>query len=635
MRPNNATASIARIPIGALVIVAALAFPLSPRHAFGAEPAVEAAPTPDIKAVPEAGVRAEPKPGGKSAGGPPVRIVAEPVFKDVTNSSGLIFRHYGPSVDERLRNLGPWFTALGAGGAVGDVNNDGLLDIYMTNSLRGKPNALFINKGGMKFEEHAADYGVADVNDDHDYSMMSLLVDLDNDGWKDLVVVRSGRSLIYRNVHGERFELVKDALIDAPSPRNPVSVVAFDYDRDGLLDLYFGCYFPDVDLTQVKGGKGLLHDSWESARNGGTNFLMKNLGNFKFVDRTKESGLGDTGWTLAVGVGDLDKDGWPDLYIANDFGTDKVYRNNGDGTFTDVSLKAIGIDTKKGMNADLGDFDNDGFLDIYVTNITEPFLHECNMLWHNNGDMTFTDVASDLGVCDTKWGWGAKFFDYDNDGFLDLYVMNGFISAGKKDYIDILMPIILDSDVDLSNTMNWPALGDMSFSGYERKKLFHNVNGLSFEDVSAKAGVDVDTDGRGLITADLDNDGNEDLVLMNANQNAIVFQNLTKGGNWLQIELEGTKSNRDGIGTRATAYFADGSLIYRETNAGNGFESQSSMLVQMGLGTRKSIDELEVIWPSGTVQHFHNVAANTRFHLRENDDLVAMNLHNSAAGEAK
>jgi hypothetical protein len=363
--------------------------------------------------------------------------------------------------------------------------------------------------------------------------MSALLVDLDNRGYNDLVVVRSGKSLIYRNVNGERFELMPDALKDAPSPRNPVAAIAFDYDHSGYLSLYFISYFPDVDLTKITGGTGLLHNSWENARNGGTNFLMKNMGGFRFEDRTRQSGLGDTGWGLAAVAADFEKRGWQDVYIANDFGTDKLYRNNGDGTFTDVSEHAIGVDTKKGMNAEVGDFDNSGFLSIYVTNITEPYLHECNMLWHNNGDGTFTDMATDLGVCDTKWGWGGKFPDYDNDGYLDLMVMNGFISGGKKDYIDILMPIMLDSEVDLSNTMNWPALGDMSFSGYEKKKLFHNVNGLGFEEVSEKAGVDVDTDGRGLIIGDFDNDGREDMLFLNANQHAILWHNETPGGNWL------------------------------------------------------------------------------------------------------
>lgn len=557
----------------------------------------------------------------EQGGAPKLAPPANAAFRDVTESARFSFRHHGPSVDEKLRNLGPWFTALGAGGSVGDVNNDGLLDIYLTNSLKDVPNALFLNKGGMKFEEVAARYGVADLNQPPNFSMMSLFADLDQDGYDDLIVVRFGKSVIFRNVKGERFEPMGDALADAPYPRNPVAVVAFDYDKDGDLDLYFGAYFPDVDLTNVGGRTNLLHDSWEAARNGGTNFLMENTGNFQFVDRTKASGLGDTGWTLAIGTGDIDKDGWTDLYVANDFGADKVYHNNGNRTFSDVSTSAIGVDTKKGMNAELGDFDNDGFLDVYVTNITEPYLHECNMLWRNNGDGSFSDVSTALGTCDSRWGWGAKFIDYDNDGYQDIYVQNGFISGGKKDYIDILMPIMLDSEVNLTDTMNWPPLGEMSFSGYEKKVLFHNVRGSSFEEVSAANGVDNDRDGRGLIVADLDNDGDLDMVTMNANQNALMYENVyPKPGAQITIELEGKKSNRGGFGTRVTAYTPEG-LFYRETNAGNGFQSQSTPLVHIGLGSAKKVDDLEVLWLSGTRQTFHDVAVNRRYFLREGEPL--------------
>lgn len=564
-------------------------------------------------------IRVEQSPAPQQAGKPAANSKA--AFRDVTEAAGFDFRHFGPKVDERLRNLGPWFTALGAGGSVGDVNNDGLLDIYLTNSLRDVPNALFLNKGGMKFENVAERYGVANVNQSPNFSMMSLLVDLDQDGWDDLVIVRFGQSLILRNVKGERFEPMEHALDGAPTPRNPVAAVAFDYDKDGDLDLYFGTYFPDVNLVDVGERTNLLHDSWEAARNGGTNFLLENQGNFRFVDRTKESGLGDTGWTLAIGTGDIDKDGWIDLYLANDFGADKVYRNNGNGRFTDVSTSAIGVDTKKGMNAELGDFDNDGFLDVYVTNITEPYLHECNMLWRNNGDGSFSDVSSALGTCDTRWGWGAKFIDYDNDGWQDIYVLNGFISGGKKDYIDILMPIMLDSEVNLSDTMNWPALGEMSFSGFEKNVLFRNVGGSSFEDVSAANGVDNERDGRGLIVADLDNDDDLDMVVLNANQKAVMFENIyPRPGARLGIELEGTKSNRNGIGTRVTAYTPDG-LFYRETNAGNGFQSQSTPLVHLGLGAAKKVDELEVIWTSGTRQVFQDVAVDQRYFLREGEPL--------------
>lgn len=548
-------------------------------------------------------------------------IANNQAFRDVTQAAGFKFRHYGPVVDEKLRNLGPWFTALGAGGSVGDVNNDGLLDLYLTNSLKNIPNALFMNQGGMKFKEVAAQYGVADLNQSPNFSMMSLFADFDQDGWEDLLVVRFGKSVILRNIHGERFEVMKDALKNAPTPRNPVAAVAFDYDKDGDLDLYLGSYFPDVDLTNVKGNTNLLHESWEAARNGGTNILLENVGNFNFVDKTKVTGLGDTGWTLAIGTGDMDKDGWIDLYIANDFGADKVYHNNGDGTFSDVSATAIGVDTKKGMNAELGDFDNDGYLDVFVSNITEPYLHECNMLWRNNGDGSFSDVSTVLGTCDTGWGWGAKFIDYDNDGYQDIYVLNGFISGGKKDYIDILMPIMLDSEVNLSNTMNWPPLKEMSFSGYERNVLFHNQSGFAFEDVSKANGVDIERDGRGLIVADLDNDMDVDMVVLNANQEAYMFENVyPHPGAQIAIELEGVKSNRDGFGTRVTAFTPNG-LFYRETNAGNGFQSQSTPLVHIGFGEAKKIDEMEVLWLSGKRQVFNDVAVNKRYFLKEGGPL--------------
>lgn len=542
-----------------------------------------------------------------------------PAFQDVTRSAGLAHRHHGPTLDERLRNLGPWFTALGAGGAVGDVDNDGYEDVYLTDSLRGLPNSLYHNNGDFTFTDIAAKAGVANLNDDKNFSTTAVFFDCDNDGYKDLFVVRFGQSLIFHNRGDGTFEDVS-ARSEIPKPRNAVAAVAFDYDRDGKLDLYVGSYFPDVDLTSVRSTK-LLHESWETARNGGTNYLLHNVGGCRFVDTTKQAGLADTGWTLAVASADIDKDGWPDLYVANDFGTDKVFRNNHDGTFSDVSEHAIGIDTKKSMNAEFGDYDNDGWLDAYVTNITEPFLRECNMMWRNNGNFTFTDVSVATGTCDTHWGWGAKFIDYDNDGLLDLYVATGFISGGKEDYIDILMPIILDSDVDLSDTKSWPPLGDRSFSGYEHNVLFRNGGHHSFTDVAREEGVDTDRDSRGVIVADFDNDGAQDLLVLNSNQESILYRNVLGATNsWLELQLEGTRSNRDGIGTRVTLYTPSG-LFYRETNAGNGFESQSTGRVHVGLGSLTTIDRMVVEWPSGVKQEFKNVAARKRYHLTEGKEL--------------
>lgn len=554
------------------------------------------------------------------------KLEVKPAFIDVTKKAGVGHRHHGPSVDERLKNLGPWFTALGAGGSVGDYNNDGFEDIYVTDSLRGKPNFLYRNNGDMTFTEVAKQAGVAELNDEKHFSAMSLFFDCDNDGYKDLFVARFGRSALFKNKGDGTFQDISDKS-ELPLERNTVAVVAMDYDRDGDLDLYLGNYFPDVDLTAVKTTR-LLHDSWEAARNGGTNSLLRNEGNCRFVDKTKAVGLGDTGWSLAIGTGDLDKNGWVDLYIANDFGPDKMYRNNGNGTFTDVSERAFGIDTKKGMNAELGDYDNDGWLDIYVTNITEPFLNECNMLWRNNGDFTFTDVSLATQTCDTDWGWAGKFIDFDNNGWLDLYVMNGFISSGKGEYIDILMPIILDSDVDLSDTMSWPPLGEMSFSGNEKNRLFRNKGSHSFDEVAAQHSVDSALDGRGLLIADFNNDGAQDMYLLNSNADAILYQNVSgQNNNWLEIRLQGVKSNRDGLGTRVT-FFTKGGIFYRETNAGNGYEGQSTAFVHVGLGDNKKIEKIVVNWPSGLQQEFRDVDARARYQLVEGKALQQYVINN-------
>jgi hypothetical protein len=203
-------------------------------------------------------------------------------------------------------------------------------------------------------------------------------------------------------------------------------------------------------------------------------------------------------------------------------------------------------------------------------------------------------------------------------------VQNGFISGGKKDYIDILMPIILDSDVDLSDTMSWPPLGDMSFSGYEKKRLFRNNGRHGFVDVAAEAGVDNIRDGRGLVVADFDNDGAQDLYAINSNGPAILYHNLAgRQRSWMALRLEGTRSNRDGVGTRVTFHTPEG-IKYRESNAGNGFEGAGTIEVHAGLGEAAVVDRLVVEWPSGTRQEFRKVKARTRYALKEGGELVPL-----------
>ncbi|HYX23050.1 MAG TPA: CRTAC1 family protein, partial [Thermoanaerobaculia bacterium] len=367
-------------------------------------------------------------------------------------------------------------------------------------------------------------------------------------------------------------------------------------------------------------------ESFETANNGGGVTLWHNngpdkAGNVTFTDVTKQAGLTLSGWTLDVGHGDFDNDGDDDLYIACDFGTDRFFVNNGDGTFTDRTRLAVGIDTKKGMNAEWGDYDNDGLLDVFVTNITDDYMREGNFLWRNNGDGTFSDVARETGVYDTGWGWGGKFLDYDNDGWLDLYVVNGWVSAGPESYVPDVFAMVTRPNVDLADARSWPPMGKKSLSGYEKKKLFHNQAG-SFRDEAARHGLDSTRDGRGIAVADFDNDGRLDLFVANANAEPYLYRNVMPPGNagahWAGFALEGRKSNREAVGAQLRAT-AGGRTQLRFVDGGNGFAGQSSRRVHFGLAGAAVIDRLEVRWPSGARQTFEKIPADHLYRIVEGE----------------
>jgi hypothetical protein len=294
-----------------------------------------------------------------------------------------------------------------------------------------------------------------------------------------------------------------------------------------------------------------------------------------------------------------------------------LFVNNGDGTFTDRTETAIGIDTKKGMNVDWGDFDNDGLLDIYVTNITDDYMREGNFLWHNNGNLTFTDLSREMGVHDTGWGWGAKFFDYDNDGWLDLYVMNGWISAGKESYVPDIFAMITRPNVDFADARNWPPMNGKSLSGYQPKKLFHNRGGQIFKDEAARHGLNSTRDGRGIAAADFDNDGRMDLFVANANAAPFLYRNVAPAAApWVQFVLEAVKSNRSAVGAQIRVS-AGGRTYLQFVNGGNGFAGQSTLRVHFGLGDAAAIDRVEVRWPSGVKQVLAKLQANRIYRVVE------------------
>ncbi len=536
---------------------------------------------------------------------PPIR------FEEISEKAGARLLHHTRTFHGKSADVLGMFTSGGASVAVGDFDGDGDDDLFVTDSDAGKPCHLLRNEfrptGKLAFTEVTKEAGVEGGNDPKSIVADALWLDADNDGRPDLLVARFGTPILYHNLGNGKF---KDVSKEAGLTKfgNTIAAIAFDYDNDGRVDLLLGNYFPPVNLIDLP-TPHVLPNNLDQATNGGGVTLWRNVtepgsGKIRFVEVTEKAGLArHTGWTLDLGHGDLNNDGWQDLYIADDYGTDRLFLNNGDGTFRDATQSSLGgLDTKKGMNAEIVDYDNDGWLDVYVTNITDEYMKECNMLWHNNGDGTFTDLSKETGTCNTLWGWAAKFGDFDDDGWQDLFAVDGLRSASKENYIPVLLEMIITPNIDFTDVNNWPAIGKMSWSGYQRKKLFRNLGTQAFKEMAAEAGVDNDLDGRGIALADFDDDGRLDIYQTNANQNSLLYHNVSaSGGHWIELKLIGTKSNRDAIGARATLKAGGGQMI-REVNGGNGYAGQSTTRLHFGLGKTTAVDSLEIRWPGGKIE---------------------------------
>jgi len=555
---------------------------------------------------------------------------AAKLFTDVTSQAGITHTHHKPVLDHKLDNIMSWVSSVGAAAAAGDYDNDGWIDLYVTDSRKGTPNYLYRNNGDGTFTDVAKRAGVADLNGERGTSMDCVWGDYDNDGWIDLYVVRWGNDALFRNNRDGTFTDVTHKCFrkrdGSPGTdwANGNAVVFFDYNLDGRLDIYVGNYFREVDLWNLE-STVIMHDSFENARNGGKCFLYRQEPDGTFTETAEALGVADEGWTLAVGSADLNNDGWPDLYCADDFGPDQLFLNIGDGTFRNVAEEAIGVDTKKGMNVDFGDFNNDGWLDVYVANITTAeYLQEGNMLWYNNGvgpdgRFTMTDVSLETGTYDGGWGWGAKFFDYDNDADLDIVAVNGFISAGEGNYwYDLASWTVTGADA--GDARNWPAIGNRSFSGYETTRLWRNDGFHSFSQRAAELGVDTDRDGRGLVCFDYDNDGDLDIFIANQDQPPNLFRNEgTPHSHSLTVALQGDhafRTTRDAVGARVTVVTAGGTQI-RERDGGNGYSGQSDPRLHFGLGGEERVRLLEVRWPDGGLQYLEDVAADRVVTIRQ------------------
>ncbi|MBI4488243.1 MAG: CRTAC1 family protein [Deltaproteobacteria bacterium] len=547
-------------------------------------------------------------------------------LEESAHSLGIDFVYEVSPFDPKIENITPWIQAMhGASVAICDFNNDGWPDIYVTNTRIGSKNRLYINHGGKRFEEVAEEAGIADVNrPGTGISTGAACADYDNDGYEDLLLYKWGNLELFRNDGDGTFTRVtQEAGLGEWIYAS--DAIWWDFNRDGCLDIYVGAYWRAEHNLWNLNTTRIMQDDFDRSRNGGRNKLYEQTktgdrcaGTFKEVSR--QYGLDDTGWTLGVGAADLDGNGFPDLYVANDYGPDALFLNIDGSHFKKlIERHGIGDDTKKGMNVAFGDFKNLGWLSIYVTNITEPgYLVEGNMLWENLGNGQFRDVAWNVGAADCGWAWGAVFGDLNNDGHLDIYCANGMVSAAPKtEYWYDLFTMSVGINLILEDAATWPPMKNKSWSGYQLSRVFLNDGKGRFRDVAEKVGVHNLYDGRGVALADLDRDGALDLVVANLHGPLLVYLNhVDPGRKWIQFRLKGTKSNRSAIGTEITLYWNNQKQV-QVLDGGGGHSGHSEKLLHFGLGENPKLDHAEIRWPSGRIQLLRQLEPNRLYVVEE------------------
>lgn len=577
---------------------------------------------------------------------------ANPVFADITAAAFGANASYG---DQLRHGSDYWRTVLdGACGidvyghngiAAGDFDNDGFDDLYVCQPA-GLPNRLYRNRGDGTFEDVTESTGVGVL----DNTSSALFIDINNDGLQDLVVVRTSGPLLFVNQGDGKFRQQRDAFKFATPPQGAFTgAAAADYDRDGWLDIYFCLYSYYQGADQYR-----YPLPYYDANNGPPNFMMRNNRDGTFSDVTAESGLNKNNirYSFCCAWNDYDGDGWPDLYVVNDFGRKNLYRNNGNGTFTDVAAEQGVEDVGAGMSVCWFDYNNDGREDLYVGNMwsaagerisaqdsfkpqsapeTRALYHKHamgNSLLRNDGSKFYDDTNS-AGVAPGRWAWSSDAWDFDHDGFLDLYVANGMVSGPVREELNSFFwrQTVANSPDDAKprhayeqgwNAINELIRSDGTWSGYERNVFYANNGDGSFSNISGATGLDFIEDGRSFALADFDHDGRLEVFLKNRNAPQLrllknVVSDLPPS---ISFRLRGTKSNRDGIGAVITL-LAGGTRQNRALQAGSGFLSQHGKEIFFGLGKAKGPLHASIRWPSGLIQELHDLRANHTIWVEE------------------
>jgi hypothetical protein len=509
----------------------------------------------------------------------------------------------------------------GCGVAFYDYDNDGWLDIFLVNGSRldGFPpgeahySHLFKNNRDGTFTDVTQKAGVGHSG----WGQAVCIGDYDNDGFDDLFVTYFGKNVLYRNRGDGTFADVSERAGVAGDPRRWNTGCAFvDYDRDGLLDLFVANYI-DLDLATApvpESGpclyKGVMVACGPPGLKGGRNILYHNNGDGTFSDVSESAGILNANGTFGLGVltADLDNDGWPDIYVANDSTPSLLYQNKHDGKFIEVGLEsgcALSADGKPqaGMGISAGDYDLDGNLDLVKTN----FAGDTPSLYHNMGGATFEDATfpAGLGRHTQYLGWGCGFFDMDNDGWPDILICNGHVYPEVE---------------QLRTEVGYP----------QQKLLYRNLRDGRFEDVSDRGGPGITTPAaaRGCAFGDFDNDGDIDMVVNTVNGLPQLLRCDSRDtNNWIKVRTIGTKSNRSGIGARIRCVTLPPGeekthAQIDEVRSGGGYFSQNDLRVHFGLGKAEKIEVLEIHWPSGSMDSLKNVKINQLIYVKEGDGIV-------------
>jgi len=509
----------------------------------------------------------------------------------------------------------------GCGVAFYDYDNDGWLDIFLVNGsrLEGFPagqapsSHLFKNNRDGTFTDVTAQAGLLHSG----WGQGVCIGDYDNDGYEDLFVTYFGKNVLYHNNGNGTFtDVTEKAGVGGNGKRWNTGCAFLDYDRDGHLDLFVANYI-DLNLATApvpESGpclyKGVMVACGPPGLNGGKNILYRNNGNGTFTDVTEQAGILDANGTYGLGVltADFDNDGWPDIYVANDSTASALYQNKKNGKFVDIAMEAgcaLSADGKPqaGMGISAADYDLDGNLDIVKTN----FAGDTPSLYHNIGGATFEDAtfAAGLGRHTQFLGWGCGFFDMDNDGWPDILICNGHVYPEVE---------------QLKTEAGYP----------QQKLLYKNQRNGHFDDVSLQAGpgITVPVASRGCAFGDFDNDGDVDVVVNTVNDYPQLLRcDSASGHNWIKVRTIGTKSNRSGIGARlrCVTHPPDEPNPHQqidEVRSGGSYISQNDLRVHFGLGKAAKVDVLEIRWPSGQVDTLKDVKPNQLIYVREGEGIV-------------